>query len=78
MSGYEAADLLRHIEHLASGDPRRVAVLELWRVIESGGWTASAFLEGLDRLLLEGVIELVGDRLVLKLPNVAQPLHRRQ
>ncbi|ALV27392.1 MULTISPECIES: hypothetical protein [Alphaproteobacteria] len=76
MTDFTAATLLRRIEEHA---PQGAAeVFAVWKGACSDGWTSDAFADALEQLINLDYVEVVGDRVVLKDPQIAVAPQRQQ
>lgn len=68
MTECSAADLLRRIERQAVEGAAEV--FAVWKGAHADGWTSDAFAEALEQLINLDCVEIIGDRMVLKQPQV--------
>lgn len=69
MTERSAATLLKLIEDQAHQGTAEV--FALWSEACTDGWTSDDFADALERLINLDYIEIVGDRMVLKQPEIA-------
>ncbi|WP_186394589.1 hypothetical protein [Stappia sp. TSB10GB4] len=69
MTERSAAALLKRIEEYTLDGTAEV--FAVWKGACTDGWTSDAFAEALEQLINLDYVEIVGDRVVLKRPQVA-------